>query len=59
MPTAPKSIKKKGDLTNAAPNPDIPAQSQGTGTVPRQPETRPAQATTNGNASPTTSKPKK
>ena len=50
MPTAPK----KGDLTNATPNPEIPRSSGGT----KQPNTAPAQGTTNGNII-RVSKPKK
>lgn len=52
MPTAPK----KGDLTNATPNPEIP-QSSGNGTGRTQ-TTTPAQGTTNGSAG-RVSKPKK
>lgn len=54
MATTPR---KKGDLTHAIRVPEIPGQSQGTGTVREVPA--PAQATTNGNTLPAPSRRKK
>lgn len=54
----PRSIRKRGTLTEAIPSPDLPAQSQQSNSPARTEQPGPAQATTNG-TQPPPSKPKK